>query len=96
MQAYHIPLHEAMALTVPQIVMLNHGALVNRKRGEEQFKREQAQKKSDKPVAPSSTGRYDPHKEDTNPVVTDDGRRVSDLNTDEFNAYFFAGMDIRG
>lgn len=94
MQAYHIPLHEAMALTLPQIVMLNHGALVNRKKGEEQFKRDQARKK-DKPAEQAKpTGHYDPHKEDTNPVVMDDGRRVKDLTTDEFNMYFFAGMDI--
>lgn len=38
-QAYHWTMGEAMSLTMPQIIMLNHAASVNSKRMEQRMKR---------------------------------------------------------
>jgi len=69
-QAYHWSLTDALRLTVPQVLMLNHAAWVNQKRSEERVKAKEADKDGKDPVWC--------------------GKKVDELNSDEFAAYWRA------
>jgi len=65
-----------MCLTLPQIIMLNHASWVNQARSEERFKKKQEAEK---------------HQTLPNDPVVFRGKRVSELDSDEFMAYWSGG-----
>lgn len=77
-QCYHWAFKDAIKLTLPQIIMLNHGAFVNQKRGEERY--EKTKKKEDKKKKA----------EEDDPIVYGN-KRLSELTSDEYMAYFAGG-----
>lgn len=66
-----------MRLTTPQIILLNHAASINYKRMEARRKHEGDKKQET---------------DDNDPVVMN-GKRLSELNTDEMMAYLNNGAD---
>lgn len=53
MQSYHCTLQEAMTYTLPQIIMINHGAWFNQEQGKKRYeaKQRREKKKADKPLS---------------------------------------------
>lgn len=75
-QAYHWSFSDALKLTMPQIVMLNHAAWVNAEKAG-------LHKHDDRQGRPSKSALRD----EEDPVITS-GKRMSELTSDEIFGYF--------
>jgi hypothetical protein len=64
-----------MSLTLPQILMHNTAAEVNRKRSDEFYERKKKREEEDK------------QKDERDPIIPEYGKRFSELNTDQMSAY---------
>jgi len=81
-QAYHWTLKEAMHLTLPQILMLNHAAKVNSLRMDERIEKDRVKKdKADKEKE---------KRDKLDPVIPSLGKRMSECNSDEIASQFSA------
>jgi len=74
-QAYHWSYKDAMRMTLPQIIMLNHAASVNSAR---------MRNRMDAKTATKATQKVEDEKD---PVVYN-GKRLSELSSEEFATYF--------
>jgi hypothetical protein len=76
-QAYHWSFEDAMRRTLPQVIMLNHAAWLTRKR-------------LDLKTGDGENGKPRKLKGFTtkNPTVTPDGRKLEDMDSESFAAYF--------
>lgn len=84
MQGYHCSFEAAMSLTYPQIVMLNHGAWYNRKRGEEQYERDKKKKEREEKKRKAE--------QQKNPYIDNYGKTLDEMNSEEQAAYFRRAM----
>lgn len=86
MQSYRMPLDQARKLTMPQILMLNHGAAVNKARLDRKLKNETGGKS--KPGSPRNNGRQAPATDW--PVY--EGKPVNELDSKSYMRYLASVM----
>jgi hypothetical protein len=77
-QAYHWPLHEAMSLTMPQIIMLGHASKVNHLRLQEKIERDRVVAEQER-----EKDRKDPR--------MGSGKRMSEMTMDELLPVMMGG-----
>lgn len=81
-QAYHWTLKEAMHLTLPQILMLNHAAKVNSLRMDERIEKDR--KRKDREEAAQKL------RDIKDPIIPSLGKRISECNSEEIASQFSA------
>jgi hypothetical protein len=81
-QGYHWTLDEVFKLTMPQIILMSHAAHINSKRMDERIERDREKDEYGSPGGYISPTPRKSRKSNFDPVVMDDGERMSDLVED--------------
>lgn len=79
---------EAMRLTLPQVILLNHSAAVNKERGDEFYEWKESLKGGSNPDKRKSRSDADA----SSKTEEFEGKKVCELDSDSFARYFWAGI----
>lgn len=82
MQAYRMDLHEALMITMPQLIMLNAGATCNKQRMDNRLERDKAN---------GGSGSISTDIANAGEAVVFNGKRIEEMNSEEYKIYMMSG-----